>query len=402
MGHRSLLVVAGFVIGFFVGTFILSTLDANHSRDEAPETSLASISNWSLPHFTFEFEHGLKKMKCDRTGNNVGWHVRLSLFAAWKYKAQFRFPDEICGIFAALGGKVIHFGNPADQPHIDAREPVYPYHWRTFMTETNPPWTGFWPDLEAEMQPSNRRVWLVAQSLLLNHIKPYLRVTKTGLKLGYHDLVFHVRGGDIMLEFGDGMHADKRGRPKDNVLGNYFQPPLAVLLAVLQQHQQEIAPQTEFKIVVVTEKHKGNPVIAGLQERFGEQVVVHTRSLEEDQSLLLSARHIAYGRSSFGYTYALLSNATTVYGMMTLSKRTLSGSIAMQPVNPTQKVFTLHAPSYLEFLRRQGGWQATPEQKKNMQTWDGEVQIDCDAMDMSRCEVVTRRWVNLTGTPWFT
>mmetsp|Transcript_48576 Transcript_48576/g.105367 ORF Transcript_48576/g.105367 Transcript_48576/m.105367 type:complete len:348 (-) Transcript_48576:28-1071(-) len=347
-------------------------------------------------------------MKCDRTGNNVGWHVRLSLFAAWKYKAQFRFPAEMCGIFADLGGKVISFQDEADRSHVDAREPVYPYHWRNFHpTERNPPWTGFWHDLVAELSPSNRRTWLVAQSLVLNNVKPYLRVTETRLKLGYNDLVFHVRGGDIMLEFGKGIHAGHRkggytSGPFRYMLANYFQPPLAVLLAVLQQHQQEIAPQTEFKIVVVTEKHKGNPVIAGLQERFGDQVVIQTSSLEEDQSLLLSAHHIAYGRSSFGYTYSLLSNATTVYGMMTLSKRTLSGSIAMQPVNPTQKVFTLHAPSYLEFLRRQGGWQATPEQKKNMQTWDGEVQIDCDAMDMSRCEVVTRRWVNLTGTPWFT
>lgn len=107
-------------------------------------------------------------------------------------------------------------------------------------------------------------------------------------------LVVHVRSGDVFSVY---PHTA------------YWQPPLSYYVNISVQHTAEHG--ADAPLIAVTEPDFRNPVIAKLRELDWH---IWTRSVQQDFSTLLRARHLGLSHGTFSMTAALCSTqAETIY-----------------------------------------------------------------------------------------
>lgn len=103
-------------------------------------------------------------------------------------------------------------------------------------------------------------------------------------KVTDHDLVIHVRSGDIFM---------------GNIHPDYIQPPFEYYDYVIRKHNYN-------NILLLSEPDFSNPVIPKLKETF-PFITVSSGSLEEDVSIILGAKNLIIGTGSFGSMLSLCS-----------------------------------------------------------------------------------------------
>lgn len=102
-------------------------------------------------------------------------------------------------------------------------------------------------------------------------------------------LVINIRSGkDIFRE----------NPPED--CRHYLQPPLSFYKYIIESHSYR-------KCIIVTESDRRNPVIPALLSWNSDIELIPHRSVRDDISMLLNARHLVTAHSSFSWCLALMS-----------------------------------------------------------------------------------------------
>ncbi len=105
-------------------------------------------------------------------------------------------------------------------------------------------------------------------------------------RVGPDDLVLHFRSGDIF----------------QHPVAHYGQPPLSYYLAAIEREK----PSRTWLVF----EDRANPCIEAVEEwlrRHGLEAVIQSGSIEEDLRILLSARRLVIGHTSFASSVAMLS-----------------------------------------------------------------------------------------------
>ncbi|MHA1381580.1 MAG: hypothetical protein ACTSRG_24700 [Candidatus Helarchaeota archaeon] len=120
--------------------------------------------------------------------------------------------------------------------------------------------------------------------ILRDYINPILSVEPVNF-IDKNTLVINIRSGDIFLE--------------NTPHRKFFQPPLSFYKYVINHNNYD-------DIIIVTERDLRNPCIRGLL-RFNKDIRVTAPSPVKAASIILKARHLVLGTSSFCLMLSLLS-----------------------------------------------------------------------------------------------
>ena len=188
---------------------------------------------------------------------------------------------------------------------------------------------------------------------LLKYIRPHLQLKE--LDLDDDTLVIHVRSGDI---FGYEM----AGKPAW-IHQQYLQPPL-------EYYQMIIEKEAPKKIIIVSTPDFGNPVIAEIQ-KMHENVELITGTLQNDVSVLVSAKKLVTGFGSFAIMCALMSEKLEVlykqepfHDLVYLTSEKIPNDFSDVNFSVVSATF----PNY-----RDGIWENTPHQRQRMIEYTGTV-----------------------------
>lgn len=112
------------------------------------------------------------------------------------------------------------------------------------------------------------------RKVALEYVTPNLNIPSMD-PLDDDTLVVHIRSGDLFEVIYE--------PTSENVPnGNYIPNPLKYYLTLADMFK---------KVIVVTEQDSYNPIVQKLRER--ENIVIHSKSLEEDFAMLMSAKNLA-------------------------------------------------------------------------------------------------------------
>jgi len=133
--------------------------------------------------------------------------------------------------------------------------------------------------------------FLERRKILLKYINPILNLEPVDF-VNKNTLVINIRSGDMFVE----------GCPHSE----YFQPPLSFYKYIINHGNYDA-------IIIVTQKDLRNPCIKGLVS-WNKDIRLLTPSPEMAASILLEARHLVIGTSTFSLMLSLLSkNIKCVY-----------------------------------------------------------------------------------------
>lgn len=120
--------------------------------------------------------------------------------------------------------------------------------------------------------------------ILLKYIHPILNLEYVN-NVNENSLVINIRSGDMF--------------EKNTPHSTYFQPPLSFYKYIINHGNYD-------DIIIVTEKDLKNPCIRGLL-KWNKDIILTTPSPEMAASMLLKAKHLVIGTSTFSLMLSLLS-----------------------------------------------------------------------------------------------
>jgi hypothetical protein len=149
------------------------------------------------------------------------------------------------------------------------------------------------------------------------------------------DLIVHIRSGDIFV-----------GKPHPD----YIQPPLNFYVQVVET----LLSRDQIDGVVIVSEDDLNPCVRGLDAYLQSRNIPYRRQsgdLREDLARIIGAKHMIFGRGTFGYAVCLLSGAIeTLHVFDTDMYDDFANIRELTVIEPTEPYI---GP---------GQWQATPDQ----------------------------------------
>jgi hypothetical protein len=183
--------------------------------------------------------------------------------------------------------------------------------------------------------------------IVRSFIRPFLNLSSAFPPPEADELVVHIRSGDIFCE-----------TPHPG----YIQPPLSYYVLVTERL---MARGDVSRVCIVFEDRK-NPCIDAYEDWLGKQGIpcrTQSGALQDDIECIRHARHMVFGRGTFGYgVCALADHVSSVHTFM-------SGSA--YKMLPDIEHLTEARDATGAYIKP-GGWRCTPEQLNLMITYPGE------------------------------
>ena len=177
------------------------------------------------------------------------------------------------------------------------------------------------------------------RKILQTHVLPVFQIP---LKHSRDTVVVHVRGGDIFTS------------TPPSPYKSYTQPPLIFYNTVLQ------LPEVVGRQIVLCTEDFSNPVVNLLQEQYQERLQVVT-DLAEGISIILGARHLVFGQSSFSEMLSLMSpDLQSMYVPFCVGRENLYTDLRQQGWGLPGYCF-----EYTNYISI-NGWEGTSEQLQLM------------------------------------
>ena len=198
------------------------------------------------------------------------------------------------------------------------------------------------------------------RNIYLEYIYPNLKINKDLPRLNEDTLVLHIRSGDEILRIG--FSEEHNSIIVKNNIDSYLDGNNNVIYALPPKKAYERII-SHFKKVIIVAEDRLNPAINYLAEKYPEKVVIHTKSLLEDISLILSSQNFACSsiyNGTFGQILSYLSiNLKNIYLFECMPRDYLN---EYKYIDKNLKIILIH--NYY-----------TNYSIKNILLWDGDIDL---------------------------